>query len=226
MKKLVVLTGAGISAESGLKTFRGAGGLWEGHNVQDVATPQAFRRNPEMVLRFYNERRRQLFQVEPNAGHLGLVELEKHFDVQIITQNIDDLHERAGSSRILHLHGQLKKKRSVANENLIADCEGDIEVGDLAPDGGQWRPHIVWFGEDVPMLYDAADLAAQADVMLIVGTSMVVYPANTLINFAPRHAPVYIVDPNKPAGEWNHSITFVEEPASTGVKRVIELLTS
>lgn len=225
MKKLVVLTGAGISAESGLKTFRGAGGLWEGHNVQDVATPQAFRKDPELVLRFYNERRSQLRTVEPNTGHLGLVELEKHFDVQIITQNVDDLHERAGSTQILHLHGQLKKKRSVSNENLIEDCEGDIVLGDLTPDGAQWRPHIVWFGEDVPMLYEAAELAAQADIMIIVGTSMVVYPANTLINFAPQHTPIYIVDPNRPVGDWNHDITFIEEPASTGVSKVIELLT-
>ncbi len=224
MKKLVVLTGAGISAESGLKTFRGAGGLWEGHNVQDVATPQAFRKDPELVLRFYNERRRQLQTVEPNAGHLGLVALEKHFDVQVITQNVDDLHERAGSSNILHLHGQLRKKRSVYDETLIEDIDGDILLGDLAPDGGQWRPHIVWFGEDVPLLYNAAQLAAQADILLVVGTSLLVYPANTLLNYAPPYAPVYIVDPNRPEGVWGDRVTFIEEPASTGVARVMGLL--
>lgn len=226
MQKLVVLTGAGISAESGLKTFRGEGGLWEGHNVQEVATPQAFRKDPEMVLRFYNERRAQAKTVKPNPGHLGLVELEKHFHVEVITQNIDNLHEQAGSSNILHLHGEIFKKRSVRNRELIEHCEEDILVGDLAPDGGQWRPHIVWFGEDVPKLYDAAAITAQADVLLIVGTSMVVYPANTLIDFAPPQAPVYIVDPNRPIGHWNRDITFIEEPASTGVNRVIELLTT
>lgn len=224
MKKLVVLTGAGISAESGLKTFRGEGGLWEGHNVQEVATPHAFRKDPEMVLRFYNERRAQAKSVKPNPGHLALVELEKHFDVQVITQNIDNLHEQAGSSKVLHLHGEIFKKRSVRDENLIEHCEGDILPGELAPDGGQWRPHIVWFGEDVPMLYKAAAITSQADILLIVGTSMVVYPANTLINFAPQHAPVYIVDPNRPAGNWSHDITFIEEPASTGVQKVIDHL--
>jgi NAD-dependent deacetylase len=224
MKKLVVLTGSGISAESGLKTFRGEGGLWEGHSIYDVATPQAFRKDPEMVLRFYNERRRQLLDVQPNKGHYGLVELEQHFDVHIITQNVDDLHERAGSSRIMHLHGELKKMRSASDPQLIKHCEQDIQLGDLAPDGGQWRPHVVWFGEDVPMMFPASRLASQADVLVIVGTSLLVYPANTLLDFAPQHAPIYIVDPNRPSGYTDSRITFIEEPATVGVPKLKELL--
>ncbi len=223
--KLVVLTGAGISAESGLKTFRGAGGLWEGHRVTDVATPEAFRADPEMVLRFYNERRHQAFAAQPNAGHLGLVELEKTFDVTIITQNIDDLHERAGSSHIIHLHGELRKKRSAQNPNLIEDWVEDIHVGDLAPDGGQWRPHIVWFGEQVPMLDEAVPHVYQADVLVVVGTSLVVYPAASLVDYVRPGKKIYVVDPNRPSGMYvANEVEFIEEPASTGVPKLVERL--
>ena len=225
MKNIVILSGAGISAESGLKTFRGAGGLWEGHAVTDVATPEAFQRDPELVLRFYNERRRQAFSVEPNPGHLGLVVLEDHFDVTIITQNVDDLHERAGSSQIIHLHGELRKKRSSLNPQLIADWETDIHIGDLAPDGGQWRPHIVWFGEEVPMMEEAAYHTEQADALIIVGTSLQVYPAASLVNFAPDHAPIYLVDPNIPDNFLVHPrLDCIQEPASSGIPKVVQIL--
>ncbi|MEL6592221.1 MAG: NAD-dependent deacylase [Bacteroidota bacterium] len=226
MKQLVVLTGAGISAESGLKTFRGAGGLWEGHEVTEVASPQGFARNPELVLRFYNERRAQARESQPNAGHLALVELEKHFQVQIITQNVDDLHERAGSANILHLHGELNKVRSVTNENYIIEAEGDIQLGDLAPDGGQLRPHIVWFGEAVPKIVEAAQMMARADIVAIVGTSLVVYPANTLVEYAPFGVPIYVVDPNKPELYGLDNVAFIEEPGSVGVPKLMEMLLS
>ena len=225
MQHIVILTGAGISAESGLKTFRGSGGLWEGHAVTDVATPEAFDRDPEMVLRFYNERRRQAFAVEPNEGHKALVRLEEHFDVTVITQNVDDLHERAGSSRIIHLHGELRKKRSAYNPSLIEDWVDDILPGDLAPDGGQWRPHIVWFGESVPMMYPAAEAAESADALIIVGTSLQVYPAAGLVDFTPAHAPIYLVDPNIPEHfKAHHRLECYEEPATTGVPKVVERL--
>ncbi|MFK7972879.1 MAG: Sir2 family NAD-dependent protein deacetylase [Bacteroidia bacterium] len=222
---LVVLTGAGISAESGLKTFRGAGGLWEGHAVTDVATPEAFQRDPALVLRFYNERRKQAFAVHPNEGHKALVELEKHLKVSIITQNVDDLHERAGSQHVTHLHGELRKKRSTANPDYIEDWNDDLSVGDLAPDGGHWRPHIVWFGEEVPMMTYAAHIAEQADALLIVGTSLQVYPAAGLVDFVPEHAPIYLVDPNIPEGFRHHPrITAIEEPGSTGVAKAAEYI--
>ncbi|MEM6262306.1 MAG: NAD-dependent deacylase [Bacteroidota bacterium] len=226
-KKVVVLTGAGISAESGLKTFRGAGGLWEGHPVMEVASPQGFRKNPELVLRFYNERRRQLKEVEPNEGHKALVKLEEQFDVTIVTQNVDNLHERAGSSNIIHLHGMLTQKRSVLNEDLVEEEYEDIVLGDLAPDGGQWRPHIVWFGEEVPKIMEAAQVVAQADILMVVGTSLVVYPAAGLVEIAPSGTPIYVVDPNRPEGIWGvQQVTFIEEPASTGVPKVLGLLSA
>ncbi|MEL7535122.1 MAG: NAD-dependent deacylase [Bacteroidota bacterium] len=224
MKQIVVLTGAGISAESGLKTFRGAGGLWEGYEVTEVASPQGFARNPELVLRFYNERRAQARKAQPNAGHEALVALEKHFDVQIITQNVDDLHERAGSTKVLHLHGELNKVRSVTNENYVVHTDGDIQLGDLAPDGGQLRPHIVWFGEAVPKIVEAAQLMAKADIVLIVGTSLVVYPANTLVEYAPFGIPIYVVDPNKPELYGLDNVVFIEEPGSVGVPMLVEQL--
>lgn len=226
MREIVVLTGAGISAESGLKTFRGAGGLWEGYEVTEVASPQGFARNPELVLRFYNERRAQAREAQPNAGHRALVELEKHFNVQIITQNVDNLHERAGSTRVLHLHGELDKVRSVTNENYVVKVKGDIRLGDLAPDGGQLRPHIVWFGEAVPKIVEAAQLMAKADIVLIVGTSLVVYPANTLVEYAPFGIPTYVVDPNKPELYGLDNVVFVEEPGSIGVPLLVEQLTA
>jgi NAD-dependent deacetylase len=227
-KKIVVLTGAGISAESGLRTFRDAGGLWEGYNVMDVATPEAWEKNPELVLRFYNERRASAASAEPNAGHFALAELEKHFDVLIVTQNVDNLHEKAGSSNIIHLHGELSKVRSTKYPELIYEIGGKaIEIGDNCEKGAQLRPHIVWFGEDVPLIYEAGKLAETADVFLVVGTSMVVYPAAGLIDYVPRHAPKYIIDPNKPSvpsvGRYPN-ITFVTENATTGVPKVAQEL--
>ncbi len=224
MKRIVVLSGAGISAESGLKTFRDAGGLWEGHEVSQVATPEAFQRDPELVLRFYNERRRQALAAQPNSAHLALVELEAHYEVHIITQNVDDLHERAGSSSVLHLHGELLKARSVARESLIIPCEGDLALGQCGEDGQQLRPHVVWFGEAVPMIVPAAALMQEADIVLIVGTSLVVYPAAGLINYAPPKVPIFVIDPRRPTVNSTHPIEFYEEPGSTGVPKVVARL--
>ncbi len=227
MKKLVVLTGAGISAESGIQTFRDAGGLWEQHRIEEVATPEAWARNPELVLRFYNERRRRLLDAEPNAGHRALVDLEEDFEVQIITQNVDDLHERAGSSRVLHLHGELRKVRSERFEDLVYDWEGDLQIGDVCDQGYQLRPHIVWFGEAVPMLEPAAELTALADMFLIVGTSLQVYPAAGLMRFAAPHIPFYYVDPN-PQLNWElqqtPNLTVIAEPAGSGLPKLVEKL--
>ena len=196
MKKLVVLSGAGVSAESGVKTFRDAGGLWEGHDVMEVASPKGWRKNPELVLDFYNKRRRQLFDVEPNQGHKIIAELEKYFNVTVITQNVDNLHERAGSTDVLHLHGELLKARSVHNDNDIIDCTFDINLGDLHTDGHQLRPHIVWFGEAVPAIPQAIHIVEQADYLIVIGTSLQVYPAAGLIDYARIDIPVFYVDPN------------------------------
>lgn len=217
-KNLVVLTGAGISAESGLKTFRDADGLWEGHNVMDVASPEGWQRDPELVLEFYNQRRRQLKEVLPNAGHLGLAELENDFDVHIITQNVDDLHERAGSSKVLHLHGELLKVRSVANPNYVLDWHEDLNLGDTEDRGHQLRPHIVWFGEMVPALEEAAAIAHQADFFAVVGTSLQVYPAAGLMHYTKPNTPVFYVDP-KPASIYNLSnpVVVIDKVASLGV---------
>jgi NAD-dependent deacetylase len=195
-KKLVVLTGAGISAESGIKTFRDSDGLWEGHDVMEVATPQGWRKNRELVLEFYNERRRQLPLVQPNLGHITLVALEKYFDVHIITQNVDNLHEKAGSSKVLHLHGELNKVRSVQDENYILEWNGDLNIGDCDPNGFQLRPHIVWFGEDVPALEEAVNIATTADIFVVIGTSLQVYPAAGLLQYAPPKVTIYYIDPN------------------------------
>lgn len=197
-KKLVVLTGAGISAESGIKTFRDADGLWEGHNVMDVATPEGWKKNQELVLDFYNQRRRQLHEVKPNLGHLTLAELENDFDVHIITQNVDNLHEQAGSSKVLHLHGELFKIRSTKDENYILDWKTDLKTGDFDTNGNQLRPHIVWFGEDVPALEEALNIIQIADIILVVGTSMQVYPASGLIHYGKINVPIFYIDP-KPA---------------------------
>lgn len=227
MKKLIVLTGAGISAESGIKTFRDAGGLWEGHDVMEVASPEGWHRNHELVLDFYNQRRRQLQEVEPNAAHHALVELEEHYEVVVVTQNVDDLHERAGSSRIVHLHGELIKVRSTYDPSLVYEWRKDLLSGDLCEKGHQLRPHIVWFGEMVPMLQIAADHTSEADIVLIVGTSMQVYPAAGLVGFAPPHARVYYVDPNPSInyelGRSGH-LTVVSERATTGVRKVVDQL--
>ncbi|MFT3794276.1 SIR2 family NAD-dependent protein deacylase [Flavobacterium sp.] len=218
MKKLVVLTGAGISAESGIKTFRDSDGLWEGHDVQEVATPEGFRKNPALVLEFYNQRRRQLHDVEPNAGHFILAELENHFDVHIVTQNVDNLHERAGSTKVLHLHGELLKVRSTRDEHHILDWTTDLVLGDTDKNGHQLRPHIVWFGEAVPALEEAIDLAEQADFFAVVGTSLQVYPAAGLLHYAQPNVPVFYIDP-KPAiiYDLRNPLEVISEPASTGM---------
>ena len=222
-KKVVVLTGAGISAESGISTFRDSDGLWEQYRVEDVATYDAYLRNPELVLNFYNERRRQLFQVKPNEGHRQLVRLEEKYDVRIITQNIDNLHEQAGSTNVLHLHGLLTQARSDRDDSLIVDIgDRDIHLGDKAPDGAQLRPHIVWFGEAVPNIEPASELCEQADYFIVVGTSMNVYPAAGLIHYVPRSTPCYLVDPK--AVPISRPITIFQEKAGTGVKKVVDLL--
>jgi NAD-dependent deacetylase len=228
MKKLVVLTGAGISAESGIMTFRDAGGLWENHSIEDVATPEGWQRNPELVLRFYNERRKRSFEVKPNEAHKILSEFEKHFEVHIITQNVDNLHERGGSTNVLHLHGELTKVRSSKNDDYVVDiADKEIQLGDLAPDGSQLRPHIVWFGEMVPMIEPAAMLCMEADIFVVVGTSMQVYPAAGLIQYVPMDSPKFIIDPNIPHIENSYkNLTLIEENATTGVAKLRELLLS
>lgn len=223
-KKLVVLTGAGISAESGLKTFRDSDGLWEGYDINEVATATAWKRNPALVQEFYNMRRRQVKEAEPNAAHVALAALENDFEVQIITQNIDDLHERAGSTNVLHLHGEILKMRSEKNETLIYPIHDDIHMGDVAEDGAQLRPHIVWFEEPVPMMEKAAGLVLYADIFLIVGTSLVVYPAAGLVNYAPPYLPKYIVDKKIPYLPGLPNLTAIEKPATEGMKEVAPLL--
>jgi NAD-dependent deacetylase len=220
-KKLVVLTGAGISAESGIATFRDSGGLWEGHKVEDVATPKGWHKDPALVLEFYNQRRKQALTVQPNRGHEILQELEKNFNVTIITQNIDDLHERAGSKNVIHLHGSLFQSRSTADEKLVYQLKGwELELGDVCEKGSQLRPNIVWFGEMVPMIEVAADYAATADLFLVVGTSLVVYPAAGLIHYVPRNAPKFLVDPNLPDVTSVSNITMIAEKASTGLAKL------
>lgn len=223
MQNIVVLTGAGISAESGLKTFRDANGLWEGHDVMEVATPQGFQKNPELVLEFYNQRRRQLLTVEPNAAHLALAELETHFNVNIVTQNVDDLHERSGSSNVLHLHGELLKARSIHAENEIYDCRKDILLGDTCGNGHQLRPHIVWFGEAVPLLENAIAITKKADCLIIIGTSMQVYPAASLIDYTKPDIPIFFIDP-KPALTGNHHLTVISKNAVEGVPTLVASL--
>lgn len=224
MKKIVVLTGAGISAESGIQTFRDAGGLWEGHDVRDVASPDGWARNPLLVLDFYNQRRRQLLEVAPNPAHRALVELESRYEVHIVTQNVDDLHERGGSTNVLHLHGELRKVRSSVHEKLVYDWDKDVNWGDTCERGAQLRPHIVWFGEAVPMMDRAIELASQADIFLVVGTSMQVYPAAGLIDFVPVHGQKYYIDlhPAKIHGQSN--LKIVAAPASVGVRQVVDEL--
>ena len=227
MKKIVVLTGAGMSAESGLQTFRDANGLWEGHDVMEVASPEGWNKNPELVLDFYNQRRRQLLQVAPNTGHQLLALLEQNFQVHIITQNVDDLHERAGSTHIIHLHGELLKMRSVQNDHEVYDCKKDILLGDLCEKGHQLRPHIVWFGEAVPMLDEAIKITQEAEILIIIGTSMLVYPAAGLMQFSKPNIPIYFIDP-KPnittGGTYN--LTILKEKASVGMEKVIQILES
>ena len=223
MKKIVVLTGAGISAESGLKTFRDDNGLWEGHDVMAVASVEGWYANQELVLDFYNKRRRQLKTVQPNDAHKALVELENQYEVTIITQNVDDLHERAGSSNVIHLHGELLKARSSTDENLVMDWQDDICIGDQCIYNSQIRPHIVWFGEAVPLLEKAAFYTSQADFVLIIGTSMQVYPAAGLIDYAKDDAQIYFIDP-KPSISSGRNLTVLSEKASTGVPTVVAKL--
>jgi NAD-dependent deacetylase len=225
LKHLVILTGAGISAESGIKTFRDSGGLWEEHDVTEVATPMAWWKNQELVLRFYNERRRQLEKAQPNAGHLGIASLEKHFLVSVITQNVDNLHERAGSTNILHLHGELTKARSTSDPSLVYDIGyKDIVKGDKCEKGSQLRPHIVWFGEAVPMMDEATRIASEADIFVVVGSSLNVYPAAGLIQYAPAHASLWLIDPNDVDIPVSGHVEVIKEPASKGILALTERL--
>jgi NAD-dependent deacetylase len=225
MARIVVLTGAGISAESGIKTFRDAGGLWEGYKIEDVATPEAWRRQPSVVLDFYNERRRQLLTVNPNPAHFSLKELEKENEVIVITQNVDDLHERAGMKSIIHLHGELLKVRSTADERLIYEWKKDLNLGDVCEKGSQLRPHIVWFGEMVPMLERAVEEILQAETVIIVGSSMQVYPAASLVGYAPVNASIFYVDPNPRLNyemEMRNGMEVIAKSASIGVPELVK----
>ncbi len=219
-KKLVVLTGAGISAESGLKTFRDSDGLWEGYDIEDVATPRAWIKNPGLVLEFYNYRRREVAKAQPNAAHIGLAELQENFDVHIITQNIDDLHERAGAKKVLHLHGEIFKMRCEKYEDLIYEIRDDIKLGDKSEKGFQLRPHIVWFEEPVPMIEEAMNVTKTADIFVVVGTSLVVYPAAGLVNYAPWRIPKFIVDKRIPYTSSLYNLVSIEMPATEGVKEL------
>lgn len=221
-KKLVILTGAGISAESGIKTFRDSDGLWEEYRIEDVATPEAWARNPALVQEFYNERRRQLYKAEPNAGHRAIAEAERWIDVEVITQNVDNLHERAGSTHVLHLHGLLTQARSSRNPDLIYDIEGtELKMGELAEDGTQLRPHIVWFGEAVPNLEPAAALTRKADYFAVVGSSLNVYPAAGLIAYTREDIPLFLVDPKPVSAPVRRHVEYIQEPASTGVPKLL-----
>jgi NAD-dependent deacetylase len=223
-KKLVILSGAGMSQESGIRTFRDMDGLWEEYDVMEVATPEAWHRNPELVMKFYNDRRKQLYEAAPNAGHLGLVALEKDFEVNIITQNIDDLHERAGSSKVLHLHGELKKARSSVDESLIYDIDGwELKFGQKCAKGSQLRPFIVWFGEAVPVMDEAIPIVESADILVVIGTSLAVYPAAGLVNYAKRGIPIFVIDPERPS-VFIRNVTYIQEKAGKGVEILKEQL--
>ncbi|NQY06223.1 MAG: NAD-dependent deacylase [Flavobacteriaceae bacterium] len=223
MKHIVVLTGAGVSAESGISTFRDSNGLWENHDIMDVATPEGFERNPELVLRFYNQRRKQLFEVEPNKAHLLLAKLEKEYKVTIVTQNVDDLHERSGSTNVIHLHGELRKVRSTYESNLIYDWTEDINLGDLCEKGHQLRPHIVWFGEAVPELERASSFVYDADIVIIIGTSMQVYPAASLIDYAHPKAKIFFIDPRPAISEQRmDNLIVITDLASKGMELLVK----
>ena len=226
MKNLVVLTGAGMSAESGISTFRDSGGLWEQHRIEDVATPEGWSRNSQLVLDFYNQRRKQLIDAQPNMGHLLLAEAEKNYDVHIVTQNVDNLHERAGSTKVLHLHGELMKVRSTGVGGEVYELTKDkceINMGDKCPKGFQLRPHIVWFGEAVPEIENAVNIVSRSDILVVIGTSLQVYPAAGLLNYAPANIPVYYIDP-QPAFGISKSVRAIQKGASEGVAELIELL--
>ena len=225
-KNLIVLTGAGISAESGLKTFRDSDGLWMGYDVYEVASPQGWHKDPVLVLDFYNQRRKEVAKALPNAAHKGIAELEKYFTVTVITQNIDDLHERAGSKNVIHLHGEIFKMRGEKDEKTFYDTKVDIHLGDKAPDGSQFRPHVVWFGEQVPLIEDAAKIMATADTFILVGTSLQVYPAAGLIEYLPEGIPKYIIDNNPPYIPSHYNFIVIKKPASEGIKEVKDFLIS
>ena len=227
MKKLVVLTGAGMSAESGLSTFRDSNGLWENYPVQQVATPEGWKENPELVLKFYNMLRNQLLKVKPNDGHKGLVELEKKYDTCIVTQNIDNLHERAGSNNVIHLHGELTKIRGTVHKEYIKELkpeEYEVKIGDYTPFGDQFRPHIVWFGEEVPMMDKVIKETEKADIFVVIGSSLVVYPAAALINFVPTNAPIYVIDPKEVSLPSRPNVHHLKMKASEGIRKLIEIL--
>ncbi len=225
MKKLVVLSGAGISQESGISTFRDANGLWNNYRIEEVASPEAWKRDPQLVLDFYNMRRKQLYEVEPNAAHCALARLEEFFDVTIVTQNVDDLHERAGSSHVLHLHGELKKVRSTVDEELVSTLDGwELKRGDLCAKGSQLRPHIVWFGEAVPNIISATSLVKSADIFLVVGTSLQVYPAAGLLQYVPSAIEKYLVDPEAEPRYYVNNLTILREKATTGVTKFAEMI--
>lgn len=226
-QKLVVLTGAGISAESGLQTFRDGDGLWEGHKIEDVATPEAWHRNPAMVQDFYNMRRKSVLEAQPNKAHQLLAAIENKYDVSIITQNVDNLHERAGSTQVLHLHGVITKSQSTRNPNLVYDMNGwELKMGDTCELGAQLRPFIVWFGEAVPEIEHAADIVSQADLFMIIGTSLVVYPAAGLVHYTPPEIPIYIIDKGAPDFRPSPRITFIQQPATVGLQQWMELVGS
>jgi NAD-dependent deacetylase len=223
-KKIVVLSGAGVSAESGLKTFRDSDGLWEGYDVMEVATPRGWKKDPALVLEFYNQRRKNVLDAAPNAAHIGLAQLQDDFDVTIITQNIDDLHERAGSKKVLHLHGEIFKMRSEFDESLVYEIRGDINLGDKAADGAQLRPNIVWFEEEVPMIQRAIPVVLSADIFVVVGTSLVVYPAAGLVNYAPMEIPKYVIDKVIPNTSSVMNVINIEKPATQGIQELMNLL--
>jgi NAD-dependent deacetylase len=225
MKRIVILTGAGMSAESGISTFRDHDGLWQKYRMEDLATPEAWKRNPELVLEFYNQRRKQLFEVNPNAGHLALVKLEQKYDVQIITQNVDDLHERAGSSRVLHLHGELRKAVSTDDPNLIYDIgKKPIKLGDICEKGSQLRPYVVWFGEPVPMIHDAAKMASKSEIFIVIGTSLLVYPASGLIHYVAAEVLKFYIDPGAFDVHGVRNLKVIKKKAGTGVPELVDKL--
>lgn len=227
MQKLVVLTGAGISAESGISTFRDHGGLWDNHRIEDVATPEAWRKDQELVLEFYNQRRKQAESVKPNSAHYALAELEKQYDVSIITQNVDNLHEVAGSSKVVHLHGELFKSRSTKNPELVYEMKSwELKTGDFCELGSQLRPHIVWFGEDVPMMDIAMDITEEADIFVVIGTSLAVYPAAGLVNYVRQNKPIFLIDPAKPDIRFKPNMTFIQEKATVGMEILKDRLKS
>ncbi|MDP4285753.1 MAG: NAD-dependent deacylase [Bacteroidota bacterium] len=225
-KNLIILTGAGISAESGLKTFRDGDGLWMGYDVYEVASPQGWQKNPELVLDFYNRRRKEVTKALPNKAHIGIAELEEYFQVTIITQNIDDLHERAGSKNVIHLHGEIFKMRSEKDDNTFYEVKGDIHLGEKAPDGFQLRPHVVWFGEQVPMILKAINIMLQADVFALIGTSLQVYPASGLIEYLSPGIPMYIIDKNPPHIPAHHNFYTIKKSATEGIRELRSRLIS